>query len=143
MLVQLVTNQITEHWPYIKFTLQESVPKEILTNSPQLNNVLEALLSGYAHAWFFVTDEGQVKGCCVTLVNTDLVIKEKSLRIYSAYASDTLTMSEWRECYQTIVAFALSKGCKEIDAITVLPGIVNLAKAHGADDRFHYLKWRL
>lgn len=143
MLVQMLPEQISEHWDYIKFTIQESVPKELLVGTPQLNNVLEALLAGYAHTWFYITDEGKVKGCCITVINTDLIIKEKALRIYSAYASETMNMSEWKECYQTIVSFARSKKCTEIDAITTLSGVVSLAKSFGADDRFHYLKWRL
>lgn len=144
MLVRLTTSQIADYWGYIKHGIRESVDEEILLEQDQFNNMLEALLSGAADCWFYLNDEqDKVKGCVITTASYDGVAKEKVLRIYSVYVHDPLTSEEWKDGFGTLTAHAKHEGCKAIDAITSLRGIVHLADRLGGNTKHSYIIWRL
>ncbi len=147
MLLRLLPEQIAGHWDYIKFGIENSVPRDILRRGDKLNNILESLLSSGMQCWWWVrdvdSDDPKVIAQVITTIYNDACSRTKTLRIYSLFGYENITPAEFVEGQGTLISYGKFMGCEELDAHTEDEQVCNLAKAHGFEQRFYWITRRL
>lgn len=145
MLLQLTTNQIAEHWDELKEHLVHTLgPVEVLDET-SLNQILESLLSGNAHAWVVVGDEEppKVYAMAVTCFSYDVGTNSKSLTIYSLSGYRFISEELWRDALKTIKRFAAREDCRRVIAYTRVKRIIQVAQGVGGDVGTTMIFWEV
>ncbi len=141
MLVRLLSENISDNWDVIRYSLSESIPPTIALNETVLNNILIALLAGEMHCWVSYKDwkNGEIEGVMTTQIIVDLASKTKNLLIYSAFAYNTTNKRTWIEGLEAVNRFADVFGCESIIGYTKAPEIIKVINLLGGDTSYTVL----
>jgi len=119
MLVRLLPDQIADYWELIKESINRSAYPLNELDSDKMNRILESLLVEKMQCWASVRVKDEVTtivAIATTTVIIDLWSNEKSLLIYSTYATEQTKKEDWMDAFATVSKFAKGKGCDKVIA---------------------------
>ena len=138
-LLKLSSEQVMQHWPYVRECILLALPPYITTNADNIIRIQEQLLIGSLECWACIQDEtGEFYGVMTTQIVVDEATLSKNLFIFSVTITEEHEHSIWQEGYVYMSKYAKSKGCSSIIAYTNQVSVTELARQLGAD-----VEWRL
>lgn len=140
MLVQIMPNQISQHWPQIERAINESGPAEAWGDHERNANYLKGLLTGRMQAWagFGYNPQGEAVliGVVITAINPDSMIGGKTLEIRTLFGVQAIADELYREGLVTLQKFASANGCQHMTAITEFQRVIDVVRMLGGEARF-------
>lgn len=121
MLTRLLPDQVPAYWDAIKYGITQSVSREKLLTTEDLNNILKNILTGVADAWIAWDDvEGERKlyGIMVTYASFDSCSDLKNLVIYAIYGYAIAPMELWIDGVKTLKEYGKVLGCHNLIGYT-------------------------
>lgn len=145
MLTKLLPDQISKFWPIIKYAVEESLPPNVIGDSPEkMNRVLSAMLCGKLDVWAsYKQSDRKFEAILVTQILHDEASGERNLLLYCLYSYDKVDASSWRTGFEAVTKYAKARGCSGLIAYSANPHVVDLAKQYGADTSFTFISFKI
>jgi hypothetical protein len=146
MLIRLLSEQISNHWPIIKAAITESLPPIAGESSEKMNRILENLLCDKMQCWVGCkvdANKQEIEGVAVTTISYDFCSDTRSLLIYCLYGYQKIEKQTWLDGLGTLTSYARSKGCIRIIAYSNLDYIIGLAAGLGADVDYRLISFNI
>lgn len=134
MLVQLLPEQISRGWQYIKPAIAKSLPPTVAKSDARMNTILESLIMGKLQCWLMYDEKGgDPLAVSTTALSTDVGTGDKTLLIYSlsSVTDGSISDETWADAMYTLKQYAKSLGCIHIAGYTDVPRIMALINKIG------------
>ena len=139
-ILRLLPDQIMEHWHFIKESMEKAFPPVAHATGDVMLIIQEQFLLGDMQCWFGVEslDSAGIVAVMTTKVVYDEVTKTKNMLIFSVTSYMMHSEELWFDGYETLRAYARSKGCNKIISFSDNPQVMHIAKKLGAN-----VEWKL
>ena len=141
-LLRLSPEQVMQHWEYVKECLILALPPYVALDTSSVLRIQEQLLIGSLECWACVSDKNdEFYGILTTQITADEVTLTKNLLIFTVTLTEEHENDIWKDGYEYLKKYAISKECREIIAYTNQHSVVLLAKQLGGNTEWHLLKF--
>lgn len=140
MLVPLTPGQVTEHWDFIKQSIQETMPDAFSFKEDYL---LAALIGGFARCWVMMDENNHIKAFGITVLTQNLMTDTKDLLIYHLYGLEAQSMVVWRDARELLMKYAKENGCERIAGYAANERMAKFHKFLGGDSSIVYSFWEV
>lgn len=144
MLTRLLPDQVSRHWPIIKYAVEQSLPPTVGDHPDKMNRILSALLSTKADAWISyekVDDSIRMEGVVLTRITHDEVSNTRGLLIYCLYGYNSVNNGSWREGLTSLAKYAKVNRCSRITAYTSSKYVVDLVNKLGGNTDYTFVSF--
>lgn len=144
MLVKLLPEQVSKFWDQLGPSIEAALPPNVSADKESLNRILAAILSGRLDCWVNAREgeEGLIlNAVAVTTFNVEPFSLTRELVVYAVYALSGIGLKDWKEGYEVLRKYAMSKGCLRLTAYTSNPKLVELANKFNADTQQTYIQF--
>jgi len=143
MLVQLLPEQISRGWQYIKPAIAKSLPPTVVESESRMNAILESLMAGKIQCWLMYDEEGgNPLVVSTTALSTDVGTGDRTLLVYSLSSVTNGSISDklWADGAFTLKQYARSLGCIDIAGYTNVSRVIALINKIGGTTDIIYGK---
>lgn len=145
VLIRLTTDQISNFWDIIKYSVEESLPSVAKLEAGTMGEILDDLLSGTADCWVSYQrgNNNKIDGVVVTKVVIDDISRTRNLLIYSVFAYTQSVKESWLEGLVVLGKWAKSKKCYQVLGFTTEPKVVQIVNKLGGDSSTTLVKFNV
>lgn len=135
MLIKLSPDKLSETWPLIHKAIKHSSVALADMSEERVNNVLRALMTGYATCWTHEAGN-TITTVIITAVVEEPLSKTFNLLIYSAHMFAKIKSDEYIEIAKTLGVYAKSMGCSKVILYCSNNKLVDILTQHGASNLY-------
>lgn len=140
-LLRLQPEQISRHWPLIRWAVQVSMPPTTKETDQFFVKTLMALLAGRMQCWICIDSvtSSKLKSMVITELITNPLSGEKCLILSSGASFEPVELKDWRKGFLSLVKFAKANRCSSIAAYTVNKDLLDMFKRLGMSTEYTYV----
>jgi hypothetical protein len=134
-ILRLLPDQIMDHWHFISDAMRRAYPPVAEATNESMLRVQEQFLLGEMDCWFGVDslNAPDIVAVMTTKVVNEEISGTKNMLIFSVTTYQPHNQELWTDGYNTLRAYALSKGCRKIISFSNDLRVLSIARQLGAD----------
>lgn len=132
MILQMYPDQVAEAWPYLEPVFVNVLPEAYRSESSAVS-MLRAILMEDCQVWQITSDDEAktILGYGITEIRHDKIVDVRHLFLYLLVAENIMSVDMWKNALRTLKAYARSKACSSIQAVTIIEEVNRLASMLG------------